>query len=81
MVKSFFFFRQLKKEKGLLADPDPKKGRPLPKDISERIVQYSRMCPGKKAYVTIKDQNSKEYKQKQLLLAVFALPIRHVRKC
>jgi hypothetical protein len=66
--------RQIKREKGLLADPDPNRGRALPQEISERILdfyqldEYSRMCPGKKECVAVKKQNVKEYKQKLLLL-------------
>ena len=46
--------RKLKDEKGTLADPDPKRGRPLSPEISERVTEfyksneYSRMCSGKK---------------------------------
>ena len=47
--------RQLKREKGILADPDTKKGgRALPSDVTEHIIklyeseEYSRTYPGKK---------------------------------
>ena len=53
--------RQLKREKGILADPDLKKGgRQLSEDVKERIMkfyqseEYSRTCPGKKEFVTMK---------------------------
>lgn len=32
--------RQLKKEKGILADQDPKKGRPLPQEIVQRVTDF-----------------------------------------
>ena len=67
--------RQLKREKGILADPDPKRGgRQLSEDVKERIMkfyqseEYSRTCPGKKDFVTMKEDGEKVHKQKQLLL-------------
>ena len=66
--------RTLKREKGILADPDDHKGRPLDSAIKERVVSfyqlddYSRMCPGKKEYVSVRIDGKKEQKQKRLLL-------------
>ena len=67
--------RQLKREKGILADPDPKRaGRQLSEDVKEQIMkfyqseEYSRTCPGKKDFVTMKEDGEKVHKQKQLLL-------------
>ena len=67
--------RQLKREKGILADPDPKRGgRQVSEDVKERIMnfyqseEYSRTCPGKKDFVTMKEDGEKVHKQKQLLL-------------
>ena len=67
--------QQLKKTKGILADPTPKKGRSLPQDTKEKVTafyesnEFSRMCPGKKECVAIRDENGKKvYRQKQLLL-------------
>ena len=46
--------KQLKKEKGILADTDKKKDRILSREVTQRIVdfcqsdEYSCMCPGKK---------------------------------
>ena len=60
--------RQLKREKGILADPDPKSdGKKLSEGAKERIMkfyqskEYSRTCPGKK-------DGEKVHKHKHLLL-------------
>ena len=51
--------KKLLQEKGILASPEPKKGRSLPKDIVELVEifycddEYSRQMPGKKDYVSI----------------------------
>ena len=66
--------RQLKKDKGILADPDPKKGKTFLQEVTQRIQEFyqsdefSRLCPGKKDFVIIKSTSGKEYKQKRLLL-------------
>ena len=67
--------RQLKTDKGILGDPDPKKGgRSLSDDIKQRVIafyeseEYSRICPGKKEFVVVRDGGVKSHKQKQLLL-------------
>jgi hypothetical protein len=66
--------RTLKKEKGILADLDTKRGKSLSQSVVERVVdfyqsdEYSRMCPGKKEYVTIKVHGNKVCKQKRLIL-------------
>ena len=67
--------RQLKMDKGILEDPDPKKGGgSLSDDIKQRVIafyeleEYSRICPGKKGYVVVRDGGEKPHKQKQLLL-------------
>ena len=51
-------FRQVKKDKGILEDPDPKKGgRSLSDDIKQHVIayyeseEYLRICPGKKEFV------------------------------
>ena len=47
-------------ERGILADPETKRGRPLSQTVVEWVVDlyqsdvYSRMCPGKKECVIIK---------------------------
>ena len=67
--------RQLKKDKGILEDLDPNKGgRSLSDDIKQRVVafyeseEYSRICPGKKEFIVVRDGGVKSHKQKQLLL-------------
>ena len=66
--------RALKKSKGILADPISRKGRTLDSDIKVRVVafyqsdEYSRICPGKKDYVSVKVNGVKEQRQKRLLL-------------
>ena len=67
--------RQLKREKGILADPDPKsRGKKLSEGAKERIMkfyqskEYSRTCPGKKEFVTVKEDGEKVHKHKHLLL-------------
>ena len=66
--------RKLKQEKGILSDPGSKKGKIISPDVSNRIHEFyqsdefSRMCPGKKEYVSIKENDEKVHKQKRLLL-------------
>ena len=66
--------RQLKRDKGILASPDHKRGKTVNGDVKQRIHnfyqsdEYSRMCPGKKEYITVRDGTIKEQKQKRLLL-------------
>ena len=66
--------RKLKREKGILSDPSAKKGKTLSPEVSKRVKdfyesdEFSRMCPGKKDYVSIKENNIKVHKQKRLLL-------------
>ena len=67
--------RQLKKDKGILEDLDPNKGgRSLSDHIKQRVnvfyelEEYSRICPGKKEFVVVRDGGVKSHKQKQLLL-------------
>ena len=67
--------RQLKKEKGILANPSPKTGgRAIPEAVKQRVhefyqsSEFSRVCPGKKEYVSVYINGEKIQKQKQLLL-------------
>ena len=63
--------RSLKKEKGILAIPEPKRGKKLPTQTEELVKmfieddEYSRILPGKKDYVSIAKN---VHKQKRLLL-------------
>ena len=51
--------RDLKKDKGILAKPSPKRGKILSPEIVEKVIQtyeddeFSRQLPGKKDYVSI----------------------------
>ena len=66
--------RELKKTKGILAEPDPKKGRALSAEVVDRVIafyqsdEYSRMYPGQKEYKSVKTENGKVQMQKRLLL-------------
>ena len=67
--------RALKKEHVILAEPKPKSGRALSKDVVDDCVknfycddQYSRMCAGKKECLTVKVDGQKEKFQKCLLV-------------
>ena len=52
--------RQLKKEKGILDEPESKKGRTLDMATIQRVGafyeddEYSRMCPSKKEFVSVR---------------------------
>ena len=63
--------QQLKKDKGILEDPDPNKGgRSLSDDIKKRVIAFyeseedSRICPGKKEFVVVRDGGVKSHKQR-----------------
>ena len=63
------------KQRGLLAQPDKKKGRPLSEDIRFRVVNFlqddeiSRVCPGAKDTVSVRKKGKREIRTKRLLLA------------
>ena len=65
---------ELKKQKGILSDPNPKKGKLLDADITEQVIsfyqldEYSRICPGKKEFVSVSFEGGRIHKQKRLLL-------------
>lgn len=67
--------RKVKSEKGLLGEPEAKRGHGFSDEIIKKVVEiyesddYSRMCPGKKDCVSVKIDNIKMLKQKRLLLA------------
>ena len=52
--------REIKSKKGILEEPDAKKGNSLSTEVIKRVIafyqyeDYSRMYPGKKEYVSIK---------------------------
>lgn len=66
--------REVKKTKGILGEPDPKKGKCLSPEVVARVIafyqsdEYSRMCPGKKEFVSVRIDGKKEQMQKRLLL-------------
>lgn len=66
--------RDLKKSTGILSKPMPKKGKQLTDAIKLRVAEfydsdeYSRVCPGKKDYVSIKVDDVRVQVQKRLLL-------------
>ena len=67
--------RELKSNHAILAELVVKKGKMLSADVKLRVTEFyendeiSRLCPGKKDYVSIKIDGSKVQKQKRLLLA------------
>lgn len=68
--------RSIRKEFGILPDEFPaKKGsRELPRATVEQVIgfyqsdEYSRMCPGKKEFVSVKIEGQRVQQQKRLLL-------------
>ena len=67
--------RKVKKQYGLLPDMMAKKGgRKLAEDVEQRVKEFyqsqenSRICPGMKEFVVVREQGVKTHVQKQLLL-------------
>ena len=66
--------RDLKNRKGILGEPEAKKGHPITSETLERVRafyeddQYSRMCPSKKDFVSVRIDGVKVHKQKRVLL-------------
>ena len=66
--------KELKKEKGLVPEIATKKGKVLAKDIAESVAafyeddQFSRNCPGKKEFVSVRMNGEKVHKQSRLSL-------------
>ena len=66
--------RELKKERGILAEPKQKVGKALSGDVSEIVSNfyqqddYSRCCPGMKDFVSVTKDSVKTKHQKCLLL-------------
>ena len=64
----------LKNEKGLLPKVESRRGKVLPKEINDRVInsyqsnEFSRMCPGKKEFFSVKIDGVKQHMQKRLLL-------------
>ena len=63
---------ELKKEKGLVPEITKKKGKVMATNIAESIAtfyedgQFSRNCPGKKEFVSVRINGEKVHKQKCL---------------
>lgn len=66
--------KELVKEKGILSTPDPKPGHGIAQKTSELVVSYyendssSRMMPGKKDFISVKQAQGRVQVQKRLIL-------------
>ena len=67
--------KQLVREHGILATPDPRPGRPnLSESVVDQVTSFyendssSRMMPGKKDYVSVITDHGRVHKQKRLVL-------------
>ena len=66
--------KSLVKEKGILSLPDPKPGHSLPQETAHLVVAFyesdesSRIMPGKKDFMSIKDAGGRRHIQIQLVL-------------
>jgi hypothetical protein len=66
--------RELYKESGILGDPAKKHGKTLSEETFNAVKlfyeedEFSRMCPGKKDFVSVKSESGRIHKQKRLLL-------------
>jgi len=66
--------RKLKGSQGILSKPVPKKGKELMAATKEEVVKFyecddnSRICPGKKDFVSVKVDGQRQQVQKRLLL-------------
>ena len=66
--------RKLWCEKGILAKPDAKKGQQIPQNVKGKVIKFyqlddfSRLCPGKKDFVSVFLNGKKIRKQKRLIL-------------
>ena len=66
--------KDLVRDKGILATPNPKSGHPLPLHTTDLILSFynsddvSRMMPGKKDFVSVKEGEERVHVQKRLVL-------------
>ena len=66
--------KELLKNKGLLCEPDQRTRKSISEELRRTLKmfyqndEYSRMCPGKKEYLSTKIKGRKEHKQKWLLI-------------
>ena len=62
--------RKLQCEKGLLAKPDAKKGQQIPQNVKDEVLEFyqiddfTRLCPGKKDFVSVFLNGKTVHKQK-----------------
>lgn len=67
--------REIKNTKGILSKPEAKQGNKLSEDAKQAVMKFyqrddiSRICPGKKDYVSVRKDGQKVHEQKRLLLA------------
>ena len=67
--------KQLVREKGILSNPDPKPGPSLPSKTVETVTNFyqsdeiSRIMPGKKDFVSVKQEGKRVHLQKRLILS------------
>lgn len=67
--------RKLKTENGILAFPRTKFGKKLSESVKERVMEFfqakefSRICPGKKDFISVRIDGRKVQMQKYLLLS------------
>ena len=65
---------QLAKESGILTSPNPKRGRPLHEDTRALVIAFykdeelSRLMPGKKDFLLVREDGKRLHAQKRLLL-------------
>ena len=66
--------RELRAANGILADPMKKRGKSLPDETVTAVKmfyedeEFSRMCPGKKDFVSVREETGRVHRQKRLLL-------------
>lgn len=66
--------KKLAKENGILSSPGIKIGKPLELSIVSKVLEFyrsdeiSRVMPGKKNFVSVKEEGQKVHKQKRLIL-------------
>ena len=67
--------KQLVREKGVLSSPDPKPGHSLPSATLKQVADFyesdevSRMMPGKKDFVSVRQEGKRIHVQKRLVLS------------
>ena len=67
--------KQLVREKGILSSPDPKPGNSLPSETVKLVIDFyesdeiSRMMPGMKNFVSVRQEGKRVHVQKRLVLS------------